>query len=138
MTDVLAAGRRISVEPRSDRPVSELWLTASELEQLTGWKLAPEGLCKGAVCVPLGASRRAGLTAGDALHVSALWRDLDRPILYDAAHTTWILGEAASDRARDLATLEAPDFTLPDIEGKLHSLSDYRGHKVLLATWASW
>jgi peroxiredoxin len=35
-------------------------------------------------------------------------------------------------------TLEAPDFTLPDIDGKQHSLSDYRGKKVLLLSWASW
>jgi peroxiredoxin len=49
-----------------------------------------------------------------------------------------MLGEAAEDRARQLASLEALDFTLPDIEGVLHSLSDFRGKKVLLATWASW
>ena len=49
-----------------------------------------------------------------------------------------MLGEAAADRSRKLESLEAPDFTLPDIEGKLHSLSDFRGKKVFLATWASW
>ncbi|MBI3853814.1 MAG: redoxin domain-containing protein [Verrucomicrobia bacterium] len=32
----------------------------------------------------------------------------------------------------------APDFTLPDLKGKAHSLSDFRGKKVLLITWASW
>ena len=32
----------------------------------------------------------------------------------------------------------APDFTLPDLEGRLHSLSEHRGKKVLLVTWASW
>ena len=48
------------------------------------------------------------------------------------------LVRSAADRSRDLESLEAPDFTLPDIEGKLHSLSDYRGKKVFLATWASW
>jgi peroxiredoxin len=34
--------------------------------------------------------------------------------------------------------LEAPDFTLPDIDGQLHSLSDFLGKKVFLVTWASW
>ena len=34
--------------------------------------------------------------------------------------------------------LTAPDFSLPDLEGREHSLSDYRGNKVFLATWASW
>jgi len=32
----------------------------------------------------------------------------------------------------------AADFALPDPTGRLHRLSDYRGKKVLLVTWASW
>ena len=31
-----------------------------------------------------------------------------------------------------------PDFSLPDLEGRMHSLSSERGQKVLLVTWASW
>jgi len=30
------------------------------------------------------------------------------------------------------------DFTLPDMEGKPHSLSDYRGKWVLVNYWATW
>ena len=33
---------------------------------------------------------------------------------------------------------QAPAFTLPDLDGKPHSLSDYRGKKVLLVAYASW
>ncbi len=33
---------------------------------------------------------------------------------------------------------DAPDFTLTDIEGKEHKLSDYRGKNVLLTFWATW
>ena len=32
----------------------------------------------------------------------------------------------------------APDFSLPDLAGRLHTLSDYRGKKVLLIAYASW
>jgi thiol-disulfide isomerase/thioredoxin len=32
----------------------------------------------------------------------------------------------------------APDFTLNDIEGNKHNLSDYRGKNVLLVFWATW
>ena len=32
----------------------------------------------------------------------------------------------------------APDFTLPDINGKPHKLSDYRGKNVLIIFWATW
>ncbi|TPG04268.1 TlpA family protein disulfide reductase [Rhodanobacter glycinis] len=31
-----------------------------------------------------------------------------------------------------------PALALPDLDGKLHPLSDYRGHRVLLNFWASW
>jgi peroxiredoxin len=32
----------------------------------------------------------------------------------------------------------APDFTLADLAGKKHKLSDYRGKDVLLVFWATW
>lgn len=32
----------------------------------------------------------------------------------------------------------APDFTLADIDGKPHKLSDYRGKDVILVFWATW
>ena len=32
----------------------------------------------------------------------------------------------------------APDFTLTDINGKQHKLSDYRGKNVLIIFWATW
>lgn len=32
----------------------------------------------------------------------------------------------------------APDFTLTDITGKQHRLSDYRGKNVLIVFWATW
>jgi peroxiredoxin len=32
----------------------------------------------------------------------------------------------------------APDFTLPDLAGRPHSLAEQRGNKVLLVVWASW
>jgi peroxiredoxin len=50
---------------------------------------------------------------------------------------TWYFG-LRSDQRQGLASLQAPDFTLPDMAGKPHSLSDFRGKKVLVVTWASW
>ncbi len=115
-----------------------LWITHDELTELTGWTLAAEGLCRDEACVPLPAELSDEVIDGDRVEASALWRGLGRPLLHDAARETWMLGEAAQDRARQLESLEAPDFSLPDLDGKLHSLSDHRGTKVLLATWASW
>ncbi|HIG40674.1 MAG TPA: redoxin domain-containing protein [Gammaproteobacteria bacterium] len=63
---------------------------------------------------------------------------MNRPVLRDEAGEAWILGESADDRTVQLQSLDAPDFTLPDVNGNLHSLSDYRGKKVYLCSWASW
>jgi cytochrome oxidase Cu insertion factor (SCO1/SenC/PrrC family) len=56
----------------------------------------------------------------------------------DVGERAACLGAAASERARRLASLEAPDFTLPDVDGRPHTLSGFRGKKVLLVAWASW
>ena len=37
-----------------------------------------------------------------------------------------------------MAGAEAPDFTLSDLNGKKHSLKEYRGKTVLLNFWATW
>jgi len=113
-----------------------LWLTGADLEAATGWSLRPEGLCRGDVCVPLPPGRE--LVRGERIDVAAVWRHLGKPIVHSDDGSAWALGEAASDRAAQLRSLEAPDFTLPDVAGRMHSLSDYRGKKVLLVSWASW
>jgi hypothetical protein len=138
MIKVLAAGRELGVDPSGNRPSGELWLTPEQLRNVTGWDLKPEGLCKDDACIPLTAGRLEKLVEGDQVNASGLWNALERPILSDDAGTTWMLGEAAEDRTRQLESLQAPDFTLPDIDGEFHSLSDYRGKKVLIASWASW
>jgi len=115
-----------------------LWLSAAEAEAAAGWIAKPEGLCRGEVCVPLPAGREAEFVRGARVNAAALWRHLGRAVAHSDSGHLWVLGESARDRAAALATLEAPDFTLPDVAGRPHSLSDYRGKKVLLVTWASW
>ncbi len=34
--------------------------------------------------------------------------------------------------------MPAPDFTLPDLDGKMVSLADFKGQVVLLNIWATW
>ena len=36
------------------------------------------------------------------------------------------------------AWAEQPDFALPDLNGKIHHLSDYRGKWVVVNYWATW
>ena len=124
--------------PAADGGGDALWCPAREAEATTGWQAKPEGLCRGAVCVPLPAGRERELVDGGRINLAGLWRHLGRPALHSARGDVWVLGESAQQRAAALASLEAPDFTLPDLDGRLHSLSGHRGKKVLLVAYASW
>lgn len=124
-------------------PDGTLWLDAAGVEAATGWQWKPEGLCRGEVCLPLPPAARAGLVRqppGQApqLDLAAMWRHTGQPVVHDDARSTWVLGTGAAQRADALQSLDAPDFSLPDLAGVPHRLSDLRGRKVLLATWASW
>ena len=116
----------------------ELWLTASDTAAITGWSMKPEGFCKDDVCVPTPLGEEDRFVRGDAINVSAFWGLMGRPVVRSEAADVWLLGESANLRNDALLSLEAPDFTLPDLDGNLHSLSDFRGKRVLLITWASW
>ena len=116
----------------------DLWLSRHDFEAATGWALKPEGFCKGEICVPVPPNRSSEFVAGDEINVAGLWRHMDLPLVHDASGETWVLGESAESRSARLQSLEAPDFTLPDLAGRPHSLGDQRGKKVLLVSWASW
>lgn len=116
----------------------DLWLSAHDLELATGWSLKPQGFCLGDVCVPMPPADRSGYLDGDDVNAAAFWRRLGNPVVHDASGEIWAFGAGASDRAASLQSLAAPDFALPDLAGATQTLSDHRGKKVLLATWASW
>jgi hypothetical protein len=126
--------RGVSAEIAGDA----LWLAAGDLERVSGWQMKPEGFCKGDVCIPVPPARASEFIAGDRYNLAALAGFLGQPIVTDEAHSVWCIGEAAAERKRTLTALQAPDFELPDLEGNMHHLSDYRGKKVLLVSWASW
>jgi len=115
-----------------------LWLRAGDLARATGWDWKPEGLCRDATCVPVPRARASELVQDDALDVAGMWRHMGHPVVHDRTGEHWVLGTGAQDRAGALAALEAPDFALPDLDGRMHRLSDYRGQRVFLVTWASW
>ena len=115
---------------------SRVCLSPSALESSLGWRLEDEGVCKGDVCVRL--REDSGVISDGLIDLAAFAEQTGLPIALDAERGAACLGESASARGAALGSLVAPDFTLPDLDGKLHSLRDYRGKKVLLAVYASW
>ncbi len=137
MTTILSEQLAVTVAgARADG--ESLWLPLIETERTTGWTLKPEGFCKGDVCVPVPPQRAREFFDGDDINVAALWRHMGLPIAHDASGETWALGSSATVRSAQLHALDAPDFSLPDLAGALHSLEAQRGKKVLLVSWASW
>lgn len=111
-----------------------LWMSPADVERVTGWTLKPEGMCRADQCVPL----PAAALAPNEVDLGAFWKKLGGPVIASEARDVWALGAPPEERNAALEGLEAPDFTLPDLDGVPRSLSQLRGRKVFLATWASW
>jgi AhpC/TSA family len=137
MTTLLTDAGEFEV-PQAEVSGDALWLSAREAEQATGWVAKSEGLCKGDLCVPLPPGREQEFVRGTRVNVAALGRHLGQPVVRSDRGHVWVLAQSARDRSEALRSLQAPDFTLPDASGRPHSLSEYRGRKVFLVTWASW
>ena len=116
-----------------------LWLSHADLARATGWEIKPQGACLGERCVPIPTDRAAEFVRpGGFFNLTALARHTGQPFAMDDHHAIWSFAATAEEIGSRLRTLTAPDFTLPDLDGNMHSLSDYRGRKVLLLSWASW
>jgi len=111
-------------------------LTPGDLERTIGWDLRPEGLCRGDVCVPV--RDQSSVLVDGNLDLRAVAGVLHRPFAFEAEGSLAVLGDAADERGHELASLRAPDFTLPDIDGTPIRMSDFAGKKRLLVAWATW
>jgi hypothetical protein len=138
---VIYEGAATEVGPAFDQS-PELWVTIKDLKRATGFVVKPQGVCRDELCFPIPAGRKKEFIAKKAsttwFNLTEFARLLGQPVAYDDKHSVWYFGPRPEARNEYLATLEAPQFKLPDMAGRMHSLSDFRGKKVLLITWASW
>src|SRR5438067_5205795 len=101
--------------------LSSLEVTRADFERHTGWKLRPEGACKGDRCVPLPDE------VGDRLDVRLIAARLGMPLVRDKSHGLWSLGPGSGGRA--LQSAEMPDLALPDRHGRDFDLRSLRDQK---------
>ena len=120
------------VTPLGATPSDDGWLEADALAAATGWHLRPEGLCRDDVCLLVPDELRRD----EAVDAVGLWARLGRPVLR-SGDAVYLGEDAASKPALGVGDL-APDFTLQDLAGREHWLSDHRGKKVFLTSWAPW
>lgn len=121
--DAIIDGGRLLVHPH-------------DLPAALGWELKPEGLCRDDVCVPV--RDRDSLFVGERLDISAVAAALHRPVVVDGDAGIVAVALPSEERRRALSERHAPAFTLPDLDGVLHSLEEWRGRKKLLFAFSTW
>lgn len=140
-TEVAAAPATLAVTG------DDLWVTLGDLTRATKFALKPQGVCRDELCFPIPKTRKSAFLSVQGkvtwFNLSEFARLLRQPVAYDASvgdekNPVWYFGPRSEEQNSFVSSLVAPSFTLPDANGKLHSLSEFRGKKVLLLTWASW
>jgi len=132
----------VSAVPISEKNPAELWITTADLTRATKFEIKPQGVCREELCFPIPKDRRNSLVRKQGgttiFNLTEFAWMVHQPIAFDLVNSVWFYGPRQSAQNDFVQTLEAPNFTLPDLNGKMHSLSDFRGKKVLRITWASW
>ena len=101
-------------------------VSPEQFREATGWDIKPEGACKGDVCVPLPAG---------AFSITAAAERLGMAVVHEPAAGLWAIGpESVGGRA--LTSVDASDFSLPDLDGNEFRLGSLHGQKVVLVAWA--
>jgi len=110
----------------------ELWVRRADLPRVNEFELKPQGACRADLCIPVSRDLRQG----DWFHLTGFARKIRQAFVADSG--VWSFGEIPPVSQASIRSRTAPDFAVPDREGRLVHLSDFRGEKVLIVTWASW
>ncbi len=130
---VLYGDRSVKLDKlRPNAPGNDLWVRAADLPRINDFTVKPQGACREDVCIPI----RKELKSGEWFNLTGFARRAGEAVVSDT--DVWSLGEIPAMGGRYLSSRMAPDFAVPDRQGKIVHLADFRGKKVLVITWASW
>lgn len=130
-TTVLYGDKSVPVEVTRPDP-KDLWIRATELKSINGFELKPQGACKDEVCIPVSKDLRHGAF----FNLTGFAHKVHQPVVSDSG--VWSFGDIPLLRSAFTNSRVAPGFAVPDRKGRVVHLSDFRGKKVLIVTWASW
>ncbi|GAB1269285.1 hypothetical protein NBRC116493_25380 [Aurantivibrio infirmus] len=121
---------------------TDLWVQPEDLTRINDFVLKPEGACLEEICIPLRQDQdnEIVITRSEQqwFNVTEFANKLEQSYVADYESSTWSFGEMPIHRSDFLDSAKAPDFELKDRDGNIVKLSDFRGKKVFLGTWASW
>jgi hypothetical protein len=109
-----------------------LWIQSKDLPRINEFEVKPQGACRADVCIPLSKT----LKNGDWFNLTGFAHKIGESVVAD--QNIYSFGEIPVLRGGFYNSRIAPDFAVPDRKGKVVHLSDFRGKKTLVITWASW
>lgn len=121
---------------------ADLWVVPADLTRINDFVLKPQGACLDELCIPVLQDRDSDLYVtrrGQGwFNVTELADKLQQAWVADYDDAVFSFGEMPLKRQSFMKSAKAPDFALPDRNGNIVRLSDFKGKPVLLLTWASW
>ena len=129
----------VTVAVHDPNDASALWIRTGDLPRINGFDVKAGAACRADICIPLD----TGIVRGNAVNLTAFAQRIGEAVVADTDARVWSFGEIpaldGSDPTRtDPAWRTAPDVAVADRRGRTIRVSDFRGKKVLLVTWASW
>lgn len=133
--------RTVAIERTLDDP-TDLWVSPAQLTELNGFVLKPEGACLDELCIPVDQGPESEIVTrrGEEtwFSLTGFARRVGQSFVADTEARVWSFAPVPAARSSFVDQAYAPDFVLPDRQGDPVRLSDFRGKKVLIITWASW
>ncbi len=111
-----------------------LWVGIDDVSRVNGFTVEPDGACRGDLCVPL----HGDATRGNLFNLTAFAAAIGQVVVAEPETGVWSFGEVPAPGGGLSQSRIAPDFKVPNRVGRPIHLSDFRGRKVLLLSWASW
>ena len=130
-TTVLYADRAVPLDRVRPDP-KELWVRAADLPRINEFELKPQGACRADLCIPI----PRDLRSGEWFNLTGFARRVRQAYVNEGA--AWSFGEIPVVRGGFVESRVAPEFAVPDRRGRTVRLSQFRGRKALVVTWASW
>ena len=112
----------------------DLWVRAADLPRINEFEVKPQGACRADMCIPISKDlKQRRVVQPHRLRAQAAARAVRR-----GCGRVELRRDSGDARQLSMNSRIAPDFAVPDRKGRVVHLSDFRGKKVLVVTWASW